>query len=210
MKHGKTHSALHSEDDFEGGVAAPEHPGAKAPEAVASFAAELTASVQNLNRLLARHQADLHQLDLQQLMIDSAPIARMDPLEHKLQQRAVDAVLLGTTWCSSADIGTRADPAARNKHALANRWLKDKRIFAIERKGSYEFPDYAFDPLGQPIPALRDVLATLEGYAPFRLAAWFESPSSALDGRRPRELLATHPAKVREAARVHARGPLHG
>nr|WP_315227026.1 antitoxin Xre/MbcA/ParS toxin-binding domain-containing protein [uncultured Albidiferax sp.] len=205
MKPIKTYSTFLSEDDFGGGVAAPEHPGAPAPMAVSSFAAELTASVQNLNNLLARHQEDL-----QQLMIDNAPIARMDPLEHKLQQRAVDAVLLGTTWRSSADIGTRADATARNKHALANRWLKDKRVFAIERRGAYEFPDYAFDPLGQPIPALREILAILEGYAPFRLATWFESPSSALDGRRPRELLATHPALVREAARVHAQGPLHG
>lgn len=145
-----------------------------------------------------------------QEMVDNAPIRRMDPLEEKLQKRAIDAVLNGTAWMTSKEVGARVDPTAANKHAQASRWLREKRIFAIERANVKEFPSYAFDPLGNPVQELREILAILDGYSPFRVASWFESTSSQLDGRRPRELLGTNPAAVIEAARAHVQGPVHG
>lgn len=145
-----------------------------------------------------------------QALVDQAPIRREDPVTRRLQERAVNAVLNGTAWLTSTEVGTRASPMARNKHALASRLLKEGRVFAIERAGHKEFPVYAFDPLGNPIPALREVLAVLEGYSPFRLASWFESTSSRLGGRRPRELLDTDPDAVIAAARAQVEGPLHG
>lgn len=143
-------------------------------------------------------------------LVDSSPIRRIDPVVEKLQKRTVDAVLNGASWATSKEVGTRADANAANKHALASRLLKDGRVFAIERAGHKEFPDYAFDPLGNPVPAMREVLGILTGYSPFRLASWFESRSSRLGGRRPREVLATDPEAVIAAARAHLLGPVHG
>lgn len=143
-------------------------------------------------------------------LVDSSPIRRIDPVVEKLQKRTVDAVLSGASWATSKEVGTRADANAANKHALASRLLKDGRVFAIERAGHKEFPDYAFDPLGNPVPAMREVLGILAGYSPFRLASWFESRSSRLGGRRPREILATDPQAVIAAARAHMLGPVHG
>ena len=143
-------------------------------------------------------------------LVDSSPIRRIDPVVEKLQKRTVDAVLNGASWATSKEVGARADANAANKHALASRLLKDRRVFAIERAGRKEFPDYAFDPLGNPVPAMREVLGILAGYSPFRLASWFESRSSRLGGRRPREVLATNPAAVIAAARAHLLGPVHG
>lgn len=145
-----------------------------------------------------------------QALVDQSPIRREDPVTKRLQERAVNAVLNGTVWLTSTEVGTRASPDARNKHALASRLLKEGRVFAIERAGHKEFPAYAFDSLGNPIPALRKVLGILEGYSPFRLASWFESTSSRLGGCRPRELLETDPDAVIAAARAQVEGPLHG
>jgi len=143
-------------------------------------------------------------------MVDQAPIRRPDPVAERLQQRAVQQVLSGTTWLSSKEVGEQADPAAKNKHALASRLLGQRRVFAIHRRGQYEFPRYQFDPLGQPIDAVAGVLGIFDGYTPFRIASWFESTSSELGGRRPREVLADDPHAVLDAAKAHVRGAVHG
>lgn len=145
-----------------------------------------------------------------QTMVDQASIKRADPLLLKLQQKAVHDVLNGTAWLTSKDVGERADPLAKNKHSLASRWLKENRIFAIYRRGQNEFPEYQFDPLGQPIDAVSKVLEIFGGYSPFRIAAWFESASSELGTRRPREVISEDPSTVIDAAAAHVRGALHG
>ena len=145
----------------------------------------------------------------QQKMVDNTPIMRIDPLAEKLRQRAVDAILSGTPWISTQQVDELVGGGAANPRAAA-RLLKQKRVFAIERAGKKEFPLYAFDPFGGPVPALRTILKALDGYTPFRLASWFESPSSILDGRRPREVLATDAAAVLKAAQAHAEGAMHG
>lgn len=147
---------------------------------------------------------------LAQKLVDATPIRRVDPLLEKLQARTVQAVLSGTAWHSAKAVGARVDPNAANLHALASRLLKEGRVFAIERSGVKEYPDYAFDPLGNPIPAMREVLGVLSGYSPFRLASWFESTNAHLGGRRPREVLNTDPQAVISAARAHVEGPVHG
>lgn len=145
-----------------------------------------------------------------QAAIDATPVARPDPLRVKLEQRAIDAVLGGAPWLTSQEVGLKANPAAANPHAVASRWLKEGKIFAIERAGQKLFPSYVFDPLGVPHAAVKTVSTLLDGYTPFRLAAWFESTSAALAGARPRELLAQDPQAVIAAASAHAQGPLHG
>lgn len=145
-----------------------------------------------------------------QTMVDQGSIKRADPLLAKLQQKGVHDVLNGTDWLTSKDVGARADPSAKNKHSLASRWLKENRVFAIYRRGQNEFPEYQFDPLGQPIDAVGKVLEIFTGYSPFRVAAWFESASSELDARRPRELISEDPSAVIDAAAAHVRGAVHG
>lgn len=145
-----------------------------------------------------------------QEMVDTAAIQRVDPLLLKLQERGVQQVLNGTAWLSSKEVGERADPSAKNKHAMASRLLSQRRAFAIYRRGQYEFPQYQFDPMGQPIDAVSRVLDAFAGYTPFRVASWFESTSSQLGGRRPREVLEDDPSAVVEAAKAHVQGAVHG
>jgi len=119
----------------------------------------------------------------------------MDSRRHLLELRTINAVLTGTTWLVADRYGA---------------FLQAGRVFAIERDGRKLAPAYAFNADGEPYAALAAVLSILNGYAPFRLAAWFESTSSTLSGRRPRELLASDPQAVIAAARSHAVGPQHG
>lgn len=149
--------------------------------------------------------------DAQQLL-ERTPIRRLDLVQERLQQRMVYAVLSGTPWLSSAEVGAlgQGGVAPANPHARASRLVREGRVFAIERAGRSEFPRYAFDALGNPYPAVRDVLQVFAGWPALRVASWFESASAALDGKRPRELLELDPQAVVRAAREHAEGPVHG
>lgn len=133
------------------------------------------------------------------------------------EQLAVQLVRRGTTWLSSAmvDANSRkadlANAASASKtFARASRWVKEGRVFGIPLNGAKRFPAYAFEPSGQPVPAMQEVLHILSGMSPLAIAAWFESPSSMLGGGRPRELLAQDAKAVISAARELRQGPSHG
>jgi len=145
-----------------------------------------------------------------QHLLDIMPIRRATPAMTRMRERAVRMVLDGTIWRTAKEVGERADPDAENKHALVDRLLEARQIFALERAGIFEFPDYQFDALGNPVPAVQEILKIFDGLSSFRIASWFESTSSILDGRRPREILSAHPDQVIAAARAHAEGPRHG
>lgn len=178
-----------------------------------SLYSELDGKVTDMLSLMqearSRQEAAVHAAGVQAL-VDAAPIRGLDEMRARLTQRTVEAVLGGTEWFTAAEVGALADPAAANRHAYASRLIKDGRVFAIERSGVKHYPRYAFDPLGNPLPALREVLRIFTGQSAFRIASWFESTSSALGGKRPRELLEADPTAVIGAARAHAEGPLHG
>lgn len=145
-------------------------------------------------------------------LLEQTPIRRLDLVQERLQQRMVTAVLNGTAWLSSAEVGSlgQTGGAPSNPHARAHRLLSEGRVFAIERAGRKEYPRYAFDGLGNPYPALREVLRVFAGWPALRVASWFESASAALDGRRPREVLESDPDAVLRAAQQHMAGPVHG
>jgi hypothetical protein len=119
-----------------------------------------------------------------------------------LQDRAWAAIWAGTTWLSTEDIG----------HACQARLadlINARRLFAIEDQGKTLFPAYVFNTAGEPVPQLQDILHLFHDYSPCRIGGWFESTSSALGGKRPREVLHSSPGAVVEAARAHVRGPQH-
>jgi hypothetical protein len=149
--------------------------------------------------------------DVQQLL-ERTPIRRLDLVQERLQQRMVTAVLNGTPWLSSTEVGAlgQGGVAPSNPHARASRLLNEGKVFAIERAGRKEFPRYAFDALGNPYPVVREVLQVFAGWSALRVASWFESAGAALDGKRPRELLELDPQAVVRAAKEHGEGPVHG
>lgn len=147
---------------------------------------------------------------LTQALVDEALIKRTDPLELELKRRAIERIMSGTAWLTAKEVGVRIAGDIKNPHSTPNRLLSANRIFAIERRGTREFPAYQFDELGMPIPAVRQILEVFDGLSALQIASWFESTSSMLGGKRPRELLAAKPDAVIQAAKAHMEGPVHG
>lgn len=118
----------------------------------------------------------------------------MDVSEKRglLRDRAAQLIRSGTCWRTAAEIG-------RTPEQL-NQWVEEGALFGLPAASGRVFPGYAFDFNLRPLPGLAPVLEALAERDPWRVAAWFESTSSFLDGQRPRELLATSPDAVLRAA----------
>lgn len=143
-------------------------------------------------------------------LVDASPVRLLTPTRAEMEAKAVAAVLDGTPWLTAQTVGKQQNPDATNLHAVTSRWKKEGKVFSIERAGQTLYPRYIFDEFGNPIHEVAEVLKVFHGYTPFRIASWFESTNSMLRGKRPREVLATAPSAVCEAARDHAVGAVHG
>jgi hypothetical protein len=119
----------------------------------------------------------------------------------ELQARAREAIWSGTQWLSTEEIVGRAPLGAQVSAALLLQWEAQARIFSLEREGRRVYPLYAFDGDFTPRPVIQEVLATLSSPRPRAAAAFFESTSRFLAGRRPRELVASEPGRVTAHAR---------
>lgn len=173
--------------------------------------AALSAQVLDLVADLRLHlRPALDERQATQSLVDTTPIQGLDPVKEKLRRRGVEAVLSGAEWLKTKEVGERAAPHAGNKHSQVSRWHQAAKIFGIERAGVKYYPNYIFDALGNPIPEVQEVLAVFKDYTAFRVASWFESTSSTLGARRPREVIASDPQAVVEAAKAHVAGALHG
>lgn len=143
-------------------------------------------------------------------IIAATPIRGLDATRAALEQRAIKAVFAGTEWLTAEQIGRLRDPDAKNPHGTANRWRAEGRVFALTKAGVLYHPRYAFDELLDPHPVVAQVLATLAGYSPYRVASWFESSNGHLGGARPRERLLVDAPGVLAAAARQVRPPEHG
>ena len=140
----------------------------------------------------------------------ATPIRGLDATRAALEQRAIRAVFSGTEWLTAEQIGRLRDPDAKNPHGTANRWRAEGRVFALTKAGVLYHPRYAFDELLDPHPVVAQVLATLAGYSPYRVASWFESSNGHLGGARPRERVLVDAPGVLAAAARHVRAAEHG
>jgi hypothetical protein len=114
-----------------------------------------------------------------------------------LEAKAARQILEGCIWRTAAEVAQ----AGGVEQAKLDEWVRSRKVFGLERDGRLLFASYLFGPDHQPLPGVPAVLEILDGYGPARLAAWFESTSSFLGGNRPRELIASNPELVIEAAR---------
>lgn len=111
---------------------------------------------------------------------------------------------------TSADLNSVRKDKTSNPSMTIGRWLRSGSMFALEFKGTRVIPAYALDQLGEPIALLKPVLSLMKGRTSFLIAAWLESPNTHLNGKRPRELLATRGLDVVRAAEMHVAEDFHG
>lgn len=131
-------------------------------------------------------------------------------IEARMRTKAVEMVMGGTSWFTASDLFAELAKKPSNVHTVASRWLEQGRIFALEKNGVRIYPRYAFDAMVEPVPILREVLKVLQGRSPFQVAAWFESTSTYLGGKRPREVLEQDGLAVVMAAQRMMEGAVHG
>lgn len=135
------------------------------------------------------------------LLVGHIALKPVDMRLVRMQAQALRAISEGTEWLTSTQIGELAGLGRANPIGTVSRWKQQGRIFALRRGGKDYYPRYGLGADFQPLPAIKQVLATLKCYEAEGLASWFESTSRYLGGKRPREVLATKPDKVLEAAR---------
>jgi hypothetical protein len=102
---------------------------------------------------------------------------------------------------SSGEVAALSRSNARNTSALANRWKKEGKIFAVSVGRVDHFPGFQFGDDGKPLPAVAGVIEAFAGQTPWATALWFAAPSGWLNGRVPADVIRTDPAAVVEAAR---------
>jgi hypothetical protein len=104
---------------------------------------------------------------------------------------------------TSSEIADLAESTAANRSALANRWRKEGRIFAVTHHGALYYPAFQFGEHGRPLPVIARVLSALEAseLGEWEVALWFVKRTGWLGDRRPIDLLRDEPDAVVEAAR---------
>ncbi len=107
------------------------------------------------------------------------------------------------SW-TSAQVAAESTSTARNRAAIASRWLREKKIFAIRYEGQQCFPRFQFQD-GAPSPVIAQVIKIFPEHATgWDLAYFFATPNPNIGGRRPTELLKSNPARVVSLAEAFA------
>lgn len=141
---------------------------------------------------LKAHKAEQLQ-KLVRLLVGAAAPKAMDLRLARMNVEAIKAIYRGTDWLTATEVGISlgqfSGSTPVNPAATANRWRRKGEVFAIRYEGKNRYPRYAFGADLRPVPAIRIVLKLFPRIDPWRLAAWFESASSYLGGKKPREML---------------------
>jgi hypothetical protein len=141
--------------------------------------------------------------ELADQMIPDAPVP--SPAQALLAQRESQArwALLEEfgAWTSEQIADNRS--SAKNRHALANRWRAEGKVFSVELHGRRLFPGFQFDPeTYAPEPIVAEVLAALprEEMSEWELALWWTAANDWLDWRRPVDAIDEEPEALTAAA----------
>ncbi|MCY1520755.1 hypothetical protein D9M68_555420 [compost metagenome] len=131
----------------------------------------------------------------------------------KMLTRAKQGVLESTQWLSATEIEGLFGVHGKGAADQTSEWLREGQIFSIQHNGGECFPCYALDALAgyRPLKIVSNVLTafgtTKDSWG---VAFWFASVNSYLGGKRPQDLLATHPDQVVAAAYDELQGVTHG
>jgi hypothetical protein len=81
----------------------------------------------------------------------------------------------------STEVAKAAGSDAKNASALATRWRKEHRVFAVTWGAELRYPAFQFDDAGKPLPAIKSVVDAFGVQtSPWQLALWFATPSPYL------------------------------
>ncbi|AIR01463.1 XRE family transcriptional regulator [Pluralibacter gergoviae] len=163
--------------------------------------------------LLQQQQSRAALERLAEALMPPAPASPRILKEAAMLVKARKEVLDSGDWLNAAELAQLAQLSTANPSAQPNKWKRAGRIFAIHHNGVDYFPAYGLDKDNgfRPLKALTQVIDALNGYKDsWGMAFWFISANSFLGGKRPQDLLASHPEQVIAAARDEVQGVEHG
>ncbi len=191
----------------------PEVVGAAAAFVVVADAETRTAVRRAVGRLVAAINEG-HEVLIEELVESLLPRIHVPPpatLEQARRQAVVRLRLLRDVGAYSADhVAELAGSRAANRSALASRWRRERRIFAVPYDNRELYLGFQFDDAGRPLPAVAPVLAVLTSWPPWDVALWFFSDNPWLERRRPADLLVDQAQRVTRAAEADAAARAEG
>lgn len=132
--------------------------------------------------------------------------------ERKMAVSAMRKLLVSTSWITTQDLKTLQNSALGHSND-PNDWERLGLIFSIEMYGVKLFPFYALNPdLGYfPVKILMEILGVFSDQKSSNgIAFWFAAVCGFLGGKRPQDLLRSHPELVLAAAKDAVLGITHG
>lgn len=145
-------------------------------------------------------------------LLPDAPLPSSDKILQARRNAAARWHLLQEFGAFSSDQIADLRSRAKNRHALANRWRNEGRIFAVEYRGQLLYPAFQFDPESfDPLPAVYEALQALprQDMSPWEIGLWWTAGNGWLDGNRPVDALDGQPeAVVQAAAKLAEPSPL--
>ncbi len=105
---------------------------------------------------------------------------------------------------TSEQVAQIARSSAKNIHALASRWVAEKKIFSVQFGRRTLYPQFQFVD-GSPSPVIREIMEQFPRHATgWDYAFFLTTPNTYIGGRRPIELLKTDPERLVSLARSFA------
>ncbi|MCP3963187.1 MAG: hypothetical protein GY719_35555 [bacterium] len=180
----------------------PEIAGHDAAVVVTTDDAELLRQAMAIVDSMQRRRQQMEQM-IESMMPTGVP-GKAAVLQAQRNAEAREALLRDFGALTSAEVADLAGSKAANRAALANRWRKEGRIFAVTHRGQTLFVSFQLDADGRPLPVIAQVLEAFGGDEGWQTALWFLAGNGWLGDSRPIDLLISEPERVAEAARREA------
>ncbi len=161
-----------------------------------------------LVRLVRHRVRELEQTEMERLIDMSMPQVDLQHPREVLDQARRNAQLRAhflETWaCLDAEaVHTLYGSTADNTAALAGKWRKTGKIFAVDYQGRTLYPAFQFDLAGRPKPVIAKILKALgPRMGAWQTAIWFISANPGLGRELPVEVLDDIPEQVVNVAKA--------
>jgi hypothetical protein len=182
------------------------------PPALQALAANLKAVTEAMyDALTATHS----RRSIDALVDILTPREVASPLAMRQAQAIIGArkgVLESGDFLTAAQVAEATGLSGKNPSSQPRKWKIAGQIFALKHNNVDYYPSYGLDQVHfRPLAGMAPVLEVLKDYKDsWGLAYWFLSANGPLGGRRPKDLLATAPKSVLEAARREVEEIVHG
>lgn len=104
-------------------------------------------------------------------------------IDDQYIQATQELLFRAEEWLTADDLDRRLRATGSSLCALESE--KQGRIFGVEHKGVHYFASYQFNPSGEPIPIIQEILQRLGHSSCWAIAAWFRFPNSWISPSAP-------------------------